>query len=36
MQWNSRVLTRHAGDDAIFADLGVSKKEYPSVPTTWV
>lgn len=23
------------GDDTVFADLGLSHKEYPSVPTTW-
>jgi hypothetical protein len=23
------------GDDAIFADLGVSKKEFAGIPTTW-
>jgi hypothetical protein len=31
--WAS-VLTR-TGDDAIFKDLGISKNEYPKVPTTW-
>lgn len=24
-----------AGDDSVFADLGVSKKDYPKVKTTW-
>lgn len=23
------------GDDAVFADLGITSKEYPKVPTTW-
>jgi hypothetical protein len=23
------------GDDTVFADLGLSHSEYPSVPTTW-
>ncbi|KAH0142077.1 hypothetical protein KCU67_g14206, partial [Aureobasidium melanogenum] len=23
------------GDDTVFADLGLSHKQYPSVPTTW-
>ena len=26
---------RLIGDDAVFADLGISKKEYPQVPSTW-
>ncbi len=23
------------GNDAVFADLGLSKREYPQVPSTW-
>lgn len=29
------ILTMDPGDDAVFADLGISKKEFPAVPTTW-
>ena len=29
------MLVGATGNDAVFADLGLSKREYPQVPSTW-
>jgi hypothetical protein len=29
------TLCDTVGDDAVFADLRISKSEYPKVPSTW-
>lgn len=31
----TRANSPFTGDDTIFADLGISKKDYPDVATTW-
>jgi len=31
----TRLTALFAGDDTVFADLGINKKDYPAVKTTW-
>ena len=36
LEGEDEIRVKHLqGDDAVFADLGLSSKEYPKVQTTW-
>ena len=36
LEHEDEIRIKHlAGDDSVFADLGISKKDYPAVSTTW-